>query len=50
MAPIVIDFFQEESVLYDDLNILPEVVNCLIIVKIRAKGEPTFKDWRKVAE
>ena len=47
MAPIVIEFFPKESVLYDGLNILSEVDDCLIIVIIRAEGEPIFKDWRK---
>ena len=42
MAPKLIEFFPYESVLYDGLNILA-VNETVIIVKIRAEGEPTFK-------
>ena len=47
MAPKVIEFFPYESVLYDGLNIFSAVDETVIIVKIRAECEPTFKDWRK---
>ena len=43
MAPIVIEFFSKESVLYD-LNISSEVGETVVEV------EPTFNDWRKVFE
>ena len=50
MAPIVIDFFPKQSVLYDGLNISLEVDETLVIVNIRAESELTFKDWRKFVE